>query len=171
MIGRQKMVIFSTAWMGRRPMPPSVNESLNVQTRRSWGCRATPARRRGAAVTEFAIVAPVFFMMVIGFIELGRALMVQQVLVNASRVGARQASTTGATTAQVQTAVQNYTAAVAVPGVTVSVSPNPATAIAGTTISVTTTVAFNNVSWMPSPWFLGGKTLTASSKMRKEGFD
>ena len=53
--------------------------------------------RRGAAVTEFAIVAPVFFMMVIGFIEFGRALMVQQVLINASRVGARMATTTGAT--------------------------------------------------------------------------
>src|SRR3954469_6381947 len=84
--------------------------------------------RRGAAVTEFAIVAPVFFLMVIGFIEFGRALMVQQVLVNASRVGARMASTTGSTTANVQTAVTNYTTGVAVPGVTASVSPNPATA-------------------------------------------
>src|SRR3954469_9519871 len=91
--------------------------------------------RRGAAVTEFAIVAPVFFMMVIGFIEFGRALMVQQVLVNASRVGARMASTTGSTSSTVQTAVQNYTTGVAVPGVTVTVSPSPATAAAGTTIT------------------------------------
>jgi Flp pilus assembly protein TadG len=41
-------------------------------------------------VTEFAVVAPVFFLMVVGFLEFGRALMVQQVLINASRVGARQ---------------------------------------------------------------------------------
>jgi Flp pilus assembly protein TadG len=64
-------------------------------------------RRRGAAATEFAIVAPVFFLMIIGFIEVGRALMVQQVLINASRVGARMASTTGSTSSGVQTAVQD----------------------------------------------------------------
>jgi len=128
-------------------------------------------RRRGAAVTEFAIVAPIFFMMVVGFIEFGRALMVQQVLINASRVGARMASTTGATSTAVQSAVQSYASGVAVPGVTVAITPNPATAAAGTAITVTTSVPFNNVSWMSSPWFLGGKTLTANSQMRKEGFE
>jgi Flp pilus assembly protein TadG len=127
--------------------------------------------RRGAAATEFAVVAPVFFMMIIGFIEFGRALMVQQVLVNASRVGARMASTTGATSSGVQSAVQSYTTSVAVPGVSVSVSPNPATAIAGTVITVTASVPFNDVSWMNTPWFLSGKTLTANSQMRKEGYE
>jgi Flp pilus assembly protein TadG len=109
--------------------------------------------------------------MVIGFLEFGRALMVQQVLINASRVGARQAITTGATSTAVQSAVEEYTAGVAVPGVDVTVSPNPSTAAPGTTITVTTSVAFSDVSWMTSPWFLGGKTLTASSQMRKEGFE
>jgi len=123
------------------------------------------------AATEFAIVAPVFFLMVIGFIEFGRALMVQQVLINASRVGARQASTTGATTAQVQAAVQAYTSGVAINGVTVTVTPDPAAAVAGTAITVNTSVPFSSVSWMRSAWFLGGKTLKASSQMRKEGFE
>ncbi len=122
-------------------------------------------------MAEFAIVAPVFFMMIIGFIEFGRALMVQQVLINASRVGARQAITTGATTAQVETAVQNYSSGVAVNGVSVTVSPDPAAAAPGTTITVNTSVPFSDVSWMPSAWFLGGKTLRASSQMRKEGFE
>ena len=128
-------------------------------------------QRRGAAATEFAIVAPVFFLMVIGFIEFGRALMVQQVLINASRVGARMATTTGSTTGAVQSAVQDYATGVAVPGISVLVSPNPATATAGTVITVTASVPFSNVSWMSSPWFLGGKTLTANSQMRKEGFE
>ena len=127
--------------------------------------------RRGVAATEFAIVAPVFFLMVIGFIEFGRALMVQQVLINASRVGARMASTTGSTSSGVQTAVQNYTSNVAVPGVTVAVTPNPATATAGTAITVTASVPYSSVSWLASPWFLKGKTLTATSQMRKEGFE
>lgn len=140
-------------------------------THRRWRCCFSRVQRRGAAVTEFAIVAPVFFLMIIGFIEVGRALMVQQVLINASRVGARMATTAGATTSAVQTAVYDYATGVAVPGVTVVVSPNPATAIPGSVVTVTTSVPFNSVSWMRAPWFLGGKTLTANSQMRKEGFE
>jgi Flp pilus assembly protein TadG len=109
--------------------------------------------------------------MIAGFIEFGRALMVQQVLINASRVGARQASTTSATSTEVQTAVQDYASALAVPGVNVVVSPNPTAANPGDPVTVTTSVPFNNVSWLASPWFLGGTTLTASSQMRKEGFE
>jgi Flp pilus assembly protein TadG len=127
--------------------------------------------RRGAAATEFAIVAPVFLLLVIGILELGRALMVQQVLVNASRVGVRQAITLGATTGEVEAAVEDYAASVAVPGVTVEVTPDPAGASAGDSITVTTSVPFNDVSWLASPWFLGGNTLQSSSRMRKEGFE
>jgi Flp pilus assembly protein TadG len=139
---------------------------------RSWrsSCRRLKGRR-GTAVTEFAIVAPLFFLMIIGFLEFGRALMVQQVLINASRVGARQASTASATTGEVESVVQDYTAGVTVSGVTVTVSPDPSTAAPGTAITVTTAVPFSEVSWMSSPWFLQGKTLTASSQMRKEGFE
>jgi Flp pilus assembly protein TadG len=115
-------------------------------------------------------VAPVFFLMVVGFIEFGRALMVQQVLVNAARVGARQAITTSASTSSVESAVADYAAGVAVPGVDVDVAPDPATATPGTTITVTTSVPFEEVSWA-APWFLGGTSLSSSSKMRKEGFN
>jgi Flp pilus assembly protein TadG len=127
--------------------------------------------RCGAAAVEFAIVAPVFFLLVIGMIEVGRAMMVQQVLINASRVGARQAVTAGATASAVQNAVKDYATSVAVPSVSVSVTPDPVAAKSGDTMTVTTSVNYNNVSWLASPWFLGGKTLTSTSKMRKEGFD
>jgi Flp pilus assembly protein TadG len=122
-------------------------------------------------VTEFAIVAPIFLLMIVGFIEFGRALMVQQVLINAARVGARQASTTGSTLSEVETAVEDYAAGLAVSGVNVSVSPNPGTATAGTTMTVSTSVDFDEVSWLSSPWFLGGATLSSSSQMRKEGYE
>src|SRR4029078_7403931 len=108
--------------------------------------------------------------MVIGFIEFGRALMVQQILINASRVGARQASTTGATTGQVQTTVQGYTAGVAVNGVTVTVTPDPSTAAAGTAITVETSAPFSSGSWLRPPRFPRTKTLKSTSQMRKEGF-
>lgn len=144
--------------------------STNGGSNRPAGSRRSAARL-GAAAAEFAIIAPLFFTLVFGILEFGRALMVQQVLINGSRVGARQATTTGATTSAVVAAVQEYTAAVAVSGVDVSVAPDPATAAAGTTITVIASVGYNNVSWLPAPWFLGGTTLTATSKMRKEGFN
>jgi Flp pilus assembly protein TadG len=161
---------FSPNWLPRIRLTRKAVPSSPCGQRRFFPAGAGK-QRLGAAATEFAIVAPVFFLMIIGFIEFGRALMVQQVLINASRVGARQATTAGATTAQVQTAVQAYTSGVAVNGVVVTVSPEPSTAVAGSTITVNASVPFSSVSWMKSAWFLGGKTLKASSQMRKEGFE
>ncbi len=40
-------------------------------------------------MVEFAIVAPIFFLLIFGMIEFGRVVMVQQLLTNASREGAR----------------------------------------------------------------------------------
>ncbi len=54
-------------------------------------CRLCRRNRQGAAAVEFAIVAPVFFLMVFGMIEFGRAIMVKQVMTNAARDGARLA--------------------------------------------------------------------------------
>lgn len=137
--------------------------------------RATRRRarleRRGASAVEFAIVAPLFFMLVFGCIEFGRALMVQQILTNASRVGAREAITLNATASEVMTTAANYASSTSVSGVTVAVSPDPAAAQAGDMVSVTVSVPFNNVSWIPAPWFMGGASLDATSVMRKEGFE
>src|SRR5205085_1092981 len=109
-------------------------------------------------------------MLVIGIIEVGRAIMVQQVLINAARVGARRAVMLSSSTSAVTSAVSEYTTGVGVPTVVTTVSPDPGSAAAGTAITVSTSVNFANVSWMPAPWFMGGKTLSSSSVMRKEGF-
>jgi Flp pilus assembly protein TadG len=132
--------------------------------------RAADGRRRGVAAVEFAIVAPIFFMLIIGMIEIGRATMVQQILVNASRVGARTACTTSSTQQAAIDEATDYAEGVGVNGVTATCSPNPATAAAGTAITVTTSVPYSSVSWLPIAKFMGGRTLSASSVMRKEGF-
>lgn len=131
-----------------------------------------PGRRasRGVAAVEFAIVAPIFFLLVIGIIEVGRAIMVQQVLINASRVGARRAAMLSSTEEDVLAAVTEFTSGVGVNSVTATVSPDPETAEGGTSLTVSTSVSYANVSWLPTPWFMGGKTLSSSAVMRKEGF-
>jgi Flp pilus assembly protein TadG len=122
------------------------------------------------AAVEFAFVAPIFFLMVLGIIEIGRAMMVQQVLINASRVGARRASMLSSNEQAVIDAVTEYAAGVGVSGVNATVSPNPATAGAGQPVTVNVSIGFNQVSWLPAPWIMGGRELASSSVMRKEGF-
>src|SRR5947209_283568 len=55
-------------------------------------------RRWGAAAVEFAIVAPLLVSLVLGLIEFGRVLMVEQILTNAAREGCRTAVLDGSTT-------------------------------------------------------------------------
>ena len=128
------------------------------------------SRRRGVAAVEFALVAPVFFVLVFGMIEFGRMVMVQQILTNASREGARRAVLDATTTDDVNTVVNDYLTSASIGGATVSVTPSPPSSAAfGDAVTVTISVPFSSVSWMPSPWFLGSTTLSATTVMRREG--
>ena len=135
-------------------------------------CRLYRRNRRATAAVEFAVVAPVFLLMVFGMIEYGRMVMVYQVITNASREGARVAVLDGATTASVTDQVNTYLSNGSVSGATVTVTPNPpSTAQYGDPVTVTVSVPFSQVSWLPSPMYLGGKTLTSSTVMRRETMD
>lgn len=117
-------------------------------------------------MVEFAVVAPIFVALVLGMIEFGRALMVQQMITNASREGARVAVLEGATMSEVTDAVEERLTTI--DGATVTCNPNPSAAAYGDSITVTVNVPFNSVSWLPSPIFLGGETINASTVMRVE---
>lgn len=132
-------------------------------------CRLCRKYRRGAAAVEFAFVAPVFFLLVFGMIEFGRMVMVQQLLTNASREGARMGVLDGSTTSSVTSAVTTYLTNSSINGATVAVSPSPPSSAGyGQPVTVTVTIPFSQVSWLPSPMFLGGRTMSASSVMRRE---
>ena len=132
-------------------------------------CRLFRRNRRAAAAVEFAIVAPVFFLLVFGMIEYGRMVMVQQVITNASREGCRAAVLDGATTSGVTSTVNSYLTCGSISGATVTVSPDPPTnAQYGDPVTVTVSIPFTQVSWLPSPMYLGGTTLTAATVMRRE---
>ncbi len=127
-------------------------------------------------MVEFAIVAPVFLLFVFGMVEYGRMVMVQQILTNASREGARIAVLEGSTNSEVQDAVVDYCDAsrVNIDSSAVEIldqngnSLNLATAEFGDAVNVTVSVQFADVSWLPSPMYAGNRTLHASSVMRKE---
>lgn len=125
--------------------------------------------RRGTALVEFAMVAPVFFLFMVGAIEFGRAIMVQEVLTDASREGARVGILDNSQTSDVDAAANAYLSAMKVSGATVSVSPqNPGNTPSGTQVTVTVSIPYKSVSWVPAPWFLGSATLTASTVMQRQ---
>jgi Flp pilus assembly protein TadG len=135
-------------------------------------CRRCRRNRRGAAVVEFAVVAPVFFLLIFGMIEFGRAIMVQQILTNAAREGARFAvlDSTTPTHDLVVSKVTTYLQGSGITGGSVTITPTePTSATYGQPVTVSVRVAFSNVSWLPSPFFLtGSQNLTASAVMRRE---
>jgi Flp pilus assembly protein TadG len=98
-------------------------------------------RRRGAAAVEFAVVAPIFFLFIFGMIEYGRMVMVQQVLTNAAREGARVAILDNSTSTGVTNAANSYLTPANINASTISVSPDPpSSADSGAPVSVTVSV-------------------------------
>ncbi|HJT33266.1 MAG TPA: TadE/TadG family type IV pilus assembly protein [Pirellulales bacterium] len=125
--------------------------------------------RRGAAAVEFAFVAPAFFLVVLGVIEFTRAMMVEELLTNAAHEGARAGVLDGAQDTDVDNAVNNYLSAAGISGATTAVSPDPpSSAPYGQSVTVTVTIPYKSVSWLPVPKYLGSTTLKAVSIMRRE---
>ncbi len=115
---------------------------------------------------------PIFVLMVFGMIEIGRAVMVQQVLVNASREGARLGVLDGTTDEDVRTKVNDYLQAASLPAATTEQitfpQGNPQDVGYGNPVEVKVQLGFNQVTWLATPIYLGGKTLEASTVMRRE---
>lgn len=133
-------------------------------------CRLCRRDRVGAAVVEFALVAPLFFLFVMGMVECGRMMMVQQILTNASREGARRAVLEGTVSADVVAAVDSYLANSSISGADVTVTEvAPVSPDYAKSLTVTVQVPFSEVSWLPTPMFVTGNyTLSAATTMRQE---
>ena len=144
------------------------------QQQRATGMRR--ARRRAAAATELALVLPVFILLLVGILEFGRAVMVQQILVNGARETARRAILPGAVHSEVMTAANTYYTNASIPSTGRSIvlrGPN-STALtsfssirSGDAITSEVSIPYNNVSLGLGMW-LKNKSMTARVTMRKE---
>ena len=104
-------------------------------TRRHSSVHHRPGRSRGQALVEFALIAPVFVVLLFGVMEAGRFILFYEMLNNATREGARYAIVHGARSsnptgppddpagAEVKQAVQN--AAMSLAGSGELYVPNP----------------------------------------------
>jgi Flp pilus assembly protein TadG len=130
--------------------------------------------RRGAAAVEMAVVLPVFITLILGMIELGRGIMVAQLMVNAAREAARAGVIDGSSNSSVSSVATSFlqNAANINPGsvtvtITTSGGGDVSSAKAQDLITVNLSVPFSDVSWLP-PKYLAGMNLTAMSAMRHE---
>jgi Flp pilus assembly protein TadG len=130
-------------------------------------------RRRAAAALEFAIVAPVFFFLVLGIIEVGRGIMVQQLMIHAARQGCRTAILPGNTNTDVSNTVAGTLSPLGITTDKITVQVNNTTANASTAqsydeITVIVSVAASDVTWVPGGTFLSGATIQSQYTMRRQ---
>ncbi len=147
--------------------------SLHRATPRPRGAGAS--LRRGAVIVELAILAPVLVALMLGMIELSRAVMVKQVLTGAARKGAR----TGILHIYGNTDIQNDVTNVMTDNGFDSTRFNPPTlgyinitvtdpsgntltdaldAPAGSTVTVQVGIPVSSFAWIP-PVYMGATTI------------
>jgi Flp pilus assembly protein TadG len=133
-------------------------------------------------VVEFALVLPVFLLIVFAAIEFGRAYFVMHLLASSAREGAREASLPNRTEADVQDRVQDFiegveldysktTATVGViPAGSDAVDSNTdlSSATAGDRVRVTVTYDFDILTGSIIPGFSGVVTLNGRCTFRHE---
>jgi Flp pilus assembly protein TadG len=131
------------------------------------------ARRRGVAAVEFAVVASLLFVLILGIIEFGRAMMVLELLNNAARNGVRVGCLAGSANTDVGSAVTSALSGAGFSGTTNTIKVNGTvadvnTAVSGDAVTVIVQVPYNNVTWLPTSMFLAGRTLGSNVTMRHE---
>lgn len=129
--------------------------------------------RKGVAAVEFACVLPLMALLLIGMWEVGRMVEVQQMLVNAAREGARQASTGNKDTAAVKATVVTYlnqkglsfvnSTHVTVTSVSNTSITDPSLANQLDQFRVSVTIPFNSVRWILLKSVTNVTNLTASA--------
>ncbi len=132
-------------------------------------------RRRAAAAVEFAVVAPIFFLIVLGIIELGRACMVMEQLTEGTRRACRLSVVEGTSSASINQAAIDYLNSVGIDGETAGISINnaPVNTVeaanmpAYTDITVIITIPVSSCTWVPGGHFLSGN-LSGQCTMRRE---
>lgn len=132
-------------------------------------------RGRGAAAAELAIVLPILLLAILGMLEFGRAFMIEQILTNAAREGARRAIIPSTSNSDVTTLVDNYLvdASLGAKSRQVVILNSSGDKIADlrsvaphSIVTIQVSVPHNEVGLIGA--YLGGTTLSARCSMRKE---
>jgi Flp pilus assembly protein TadG len=138
-------------------------------------CARNSKNRRGATAVEFAFVAPIFFLLVLGMIDLGRMIMIQHAATNAAREGCRKAVlATTVNSADIENIVRRslqttttYAWNKDVVRVSVPAGVSSST-VSGTELTVGVEIDFADLTWLPFARVGKNLTLGAESTQKRE---
>jgi Flp pilus assembly protein TadG len=134
-----------------------MNQPMNPQ-------RLIRQRRRGAVTVEFALVCPIFFLVVSGTIEYARVHILRHSADDAAYEAARFGMVPGATVAEVETMAQSLLSSARIESATIAVTPDPLSdAAEQITVDIQVPVAAN--SWLV-PRFCDGLVIHGTSTLR-----
>ena len=122
--------------------------------------------RRGAITVEFAMTAPLLFIMLFGALELGHAKMVFKVTEAAAYEGARNGIVPGASVQEVHNGVNTILASSNIRDAAIIVTPsnlNQTTEF----INVRVSVPYGSNTLMP-PFFTGGMVVERNCRLTRE---
>ncbi len=115
------------------------------------------------------MICPILVAILFAFIEFDRYLLVIHATEEAARMGGRVAVLADATEDDVKTTVDGILKTFGVTKHKVTVAPSLTDAAQpGDPISVKIEVAYDDVSWLPTPQFLANKVLSVSNTLPKE---
>jgi Flp pilus assembly protein TadG len=148
---------------------------MNLSNEQSRPSPRLKARRRGSSVLEFVLVLPILIMLSFGIVDYGYFFYVKNTLQGTAEAGVRAAIPATATNSTVTTVVSNMLTAAGLQnsGYTVAFNPTDvSTASAGTTVTVTVTINWGNVSFHALSSGYGGisnsKQVVGTAAMIKE---
>jgi Flp pilus assembly protein TadG len=126
--------------------------------------------RRGAAIVELALVAPLLLALILGVGEIGQSLRVQAAMSEASRIGCETASRPGSSSSDVRRDVKQALANSGLPAeeatITVLVNDrvrNVASAKLYDKVSVSISLPTAKTSWTRSSMFMGAKSIQSQT--------
>ena len=113
------------------------------------------ASERGAAAVEFALVAPILVLLILGIMEFGRAYNAQVSLTNAAREGVRVMAISNDQTAA-KTAAKNAAVSLNPPLADTNFTFSPASCTSGAQMSVTINYTLSTLTGIAGPFAMQG---------------
>jgi Flp pilus assembly protein TadG len=123
--------------------------------------------RKGAALVEFAIVAPLLFLLFFASMEFCRVAMIRHTADNAVYEGCRAGIIPGATTAEVHSETEQILNSLGLNNVSIAVTP-PAIDRDTDEVTVRVTVPLDDNSFVPNQ-FVAGRSVIRELTLRREG--
>ena len=125
------------------------------------------SQRKGAAMVEFAIVAPLLFLLFFASMEFCRVAMIRHTADNAVYEGCRAGIIPGATTAEVTAETQLILNSLGLTNVTIAVTP-PVIDKDTDEVTVRVDVPLDDNSFVTNQ-FVAGRTVVRQLTLRREG--